>query len=138
MQAQSFRVGVLILAGCYGLFYTASPGSSRLLAAIQVDEQPEIPPLANGVIVGHAVRPDVSPPLRDIKPTQGRAIDHIAFSYRQIEAVFERMKSTGAKIVQPIAMQESLKLKSFFVLAPDDVLVEIVEAKPIPEGAWDD
>ena len=78
------------------------------------------------------------PPLRDIKPTQGRPIDHIAFSYRQIEPVFERMKSTGVKIVQPIAMQESLKLKSFFVLAPDDVLVEIVEARPVPEGAWDD
>ena len=47
------------------------------------------------------------------------------------------MKAAGAKIVQPIAVQESLKLKSFFVLAPDNVLVEIVEAKPIPEGAWD-
>jgi catechol 2,3-dioxygenase-like lactoylglutathione lyase family enzyme len=77
-------------------------------------------------------------PLREIKPTQGRVIDHIAFSYRGIEPVFERMKRAGANIVQPIAVQESLKLKSFFVLAPDDVLVEIVEAKPIPEGAWDD
>jgi len=78
------------------------------------------------------------PPLREIKPTQGRPIDHIAFSYRRIEPVFERMKTAGAKIIQPIAFDESLKLKSFFVLAPDDVLVEIVEAKPIPEGAWDD
>ena len=76
-------------------------------------------------------------PLIDIQPTQGRAIDHVAFSYRQIEPVFERMKAAGAKIVQPIAVQESLKLKSFFVLAPDNVLVEIVEAKPIPEGAWE-
>jgi catechol 2,3-dioxygenase-like lactoylglutathione lyase family enzyme len=77
-------------------------------------------------------------PLKDIKPTQGRPIDHVAFSYRQIEPVFERMKSAGVKIVQPIRLQERLKLKSFFVLAPDDVLVEIVEARPIPEGAWDD
>jgi catechol 2,3-dioxygenase-like lactoylglutathione lyase family enzyme len=78
------------------------------------------------------------PPLREIQPTQGRPIDHVAFSYRQIEPVFERMKRAGVKIVQPIAVQESLKLKSFFVLTPDDVLVEIVEARPIPEGAWDD
>jgi catechol 2,3-dioxygenase-like lactoylglutathione lyase family enzyme len=78
------------------------------------------------------------PPLRQIKPTQGRPIDHIAFSYRQIETVFERMQAAGAKIVRPIAVQESLKLKSFFVLAPNDVLVEIVEAKPIPEGVWED
>ena len=78
------------------------------------------------------------PPLRIVQPTQGRSIDHVAFSYRQIEPVFERMKAAGARIVQPIAVQEALKLKSFFVLAPDDVLVEIVEAKPIPDGAWDD
>jgi hypothetical protein len=77
------------------------------------------------------------PPLREIKPTQGRAIDHIAFSYRQIEPVFQRMAAAGVQIVQQIAVQESLRLKSFFVLAPDNVLVEIVEARPIPEGAWD-
>src|SRR4029453_4399348 len=69
------------------------------------------------------------PPLKEIKPTQGRPIDHVAFSYLQIEPVFERMKAAGVKVVQPIAVQHSLKLKSFFVLAPDGVLVEIVEAK---------
>jgi len=78
------------------------------------------------------------PPLKEIKPTQGRAIDHLAFSYRDIEPVHRRMQAAGVKIVQPIAVQEALKLKSFFVLAPDNVLVEIVEAKPIPEGAWDE
>lgn len=76
-------------------------------------------------------------PLRDIQPTQGRPIDHLAFSYRHIEPVYERMRSAGVKIVQPIAVQESLQLRSFFVLAPDGVLVEIVEAKPFPEGAWE-
>jgi len=78
------------------------------------------------------------PPLTDIKPTQGRVIDHIAFSYRDIEPVQRRMQAAGVKIVQPIAVQESLKLKSFFVLAPDNVLVEIAQARPIPEGAWDE
>jgi catechol 2,3-dioxygenase-like lactoylglutathione lyase family enzyme len=78
------------------------------------------------------------PPLLEIQPTQGRPIDHVAFSYRQIEPIFQRMQAAGVKIVQPIAIQESHKLKSFFVLAPDNVLVEIVEAKPIPEGAWDE
>jgi len=77
-------------------------------------------------------------PLRKIQPTKGRPIDHVAFSFRQIEPVFERMQRAGVKIVQPIEVQESLKLKSFFILAPDNVLVEIVEARPIPEGAWED
>jgi hypothetical protein len=78
------------------------------------------------------------PPLREIKPSQGRPIDHLAFSFRQIEPVFQRMQAAGVKIIKPIAVQDSLKLKSFFVLAPNDVLVEIVEDKPIPEGAWND
>jgi hypothetical protein len=78
------------------------------------------------------------PPLRDIQPTQGRPIDHIAFSYRELEPVFQRMSAAGVKIVQPIQVQESLQLKSFFVLAPDNVLVEIVESKPIPDGLWDE
>jgi hypothetical protein len=47
------------------------------------------------------------------------------------------MKAAGARIVGPIAVQEPHKLRSFFVVAPDDVLVEIVEAPPIPDAAWD-
>ena len=78
------------------------------------------------------------PPLRTLTPTKGRPIDHIAFSYRAIEPVFERMKRAGVRIVEPIAVREPLKLKSFFVLAPDEVLVEIVEAAPIPEAAWEE
>jgi catechol 2,3-dioxygenase-like lactoylglutathione lyase family enzyme len=78
------------------------------------------------------------PPLRTLQPTQGRVIDHLAFSYRAIQPVYERMKQAGVKIVRPIAVDKALKLKSFYVLAPDDVLVEIVEAKPLPEGVWED
>ncbi len=90
-------------------------------------------------------KPDVDPPpswwpdapLREIVPTAGRAIDHIAFSYRDIEPVHERMQQAGVEITRPIGVQPELKLKSFFVLAPDGVLVEIVEARPIPEGVWE-
>ena len=78
------------------------------------------------------------PPLRTLKPTKGRVIDHIAFSYRDIQPVYERMKKAGVKIVEPIAVNDALKLKSFSVLAPDELLVEIVEAKPIPEGVWEE
>jgi len=77
------------------------------------------------------------PPLRSMVPTRGRAIDHIAFSYRSIEPVFERMKKAGVRIVEPIRTDPEYGLKSFFVEAPNGVLVEIVEAKPIPEGIWE-
>ena len=90
-------------------------------------------------------KPDVSPappwwpdePLKEIQPTKGRPIDRIAFSYRDIGPVFERMKAAGAKIVEPITERSEFKLTSFLVEGPDKVTVEIVEAKPIPEGAWD-
>jgi catechol 2,3-dioxygenase-like lactoylglutathione lyase family enzyme len=90
-------------------------------------------------------KPDISPsppwwpdePLKEIQPTRGRPIDHIGFSYRDIEPVYERMKKAGAEIVEPIAMHEDIKTKGFQVLAPDKVTIEIVEAKPIPEGVWD-
>ena len=77
------------------------------------------------------------PPLRTLLPTRGRAIDHIAFSYRNIDPVYERMKSAGARIVEPIRFREEYRLKSFFVEAPGGVAVEVVEAKPIPEGIWE-
>jgi catechol 2,3-dioxygenase-like lactoylglutathione lyase family enzyme len=76
-------------------------------------------------------------PLLTLEPTRGRVIDHIAFSYRQIEPVFERMKKAGVRIVEPIAMRDDYRLKSFFVLGPDNVLIEIVEARPIPDASWE-
>jgi catechol 2,3-dioxygenase-like lactoylglutathione lyase family enzyme len=90
-------------------------------------------------------KPDMTPPPRwwrdeplvDIQPTKGRPIDRIAFSYRDINPVFERMKAAGAEIIEPITERPQFKMKSFLVQAPDKVTVEIVEAKPVPEGTWD-
>ena len=76
-------------------------------------------------------------PLTAFEATRGRAIDHIAFSYREIKPVFKRMRRDGVTIVDPIAHREEYNHTSFFVEAPDKVLVEIVEAKPIPEGIWE-
>ncbi len=78
------------------------------------------------------------PPLRDIRPTDGRPIDHVSFSYRDIDPVFERMKAAGVEIVEEPSTKEQFNMRSFFVRGPDNVLVEIVEAKPLPEGLWDE
>jgi catechol 2,3-dioxygenase-like lactoylglutathione lyase family enzyme len=78
------------------------------------------------------------PPLLKFQTSKGRPIDHLAFSFRQIQPVFEKMKARGARIVEPIKVRpEDGGLKSFFLMAPDEVLVEIVESKPIPEGTWE-
>jgi len=73
---------------------------------------------------------------RKLEPTQGSPVDHIAFSYENIQPAFDRMKAAGVQIAEPIAMRPADNLKSFFVHGPDNVLIEIVEAKPIPDGLW--
>jgi catechol 2,3-dioxygenase-like lactoylglutathione lyase family enzyme len=77
-------------------------------------------------------------PIDEFAPTRGRVIDHIAFSYRDIKPVFERMQAAGLEIVEPIAERSEYGLRSFFVQGPDGVLIEIVEAKPLPEGVWEE
>ncbi len=69
-------------------------------------------------------------------PTDGTAIDHIAFSYADVTPAYERMRGTGVEIVAPIATDPEHGLTSFFVRAPDQLLVEIVQEKPVPEGIW--
>ena len=72
---------------------------------------------------------------RQLQTTQGSPVDHVAFSYTNIAPEFERMKAAGVPIVQPIADRPD-GVKSFFVTGPDAVLLEIVEAPPIPDGLW--
>lgn len=80
------------------------------------------------------------PPLKegkDFEPTEGHVIDHIAFSFRDIVPAYKRMERNGAKIVRPIKKDDMFGHRSFYVLGPEKVLIEIVEDKPIPEGIWE-
>jgi catechol 2,3-dioxygenase-like lactoylglutathione lyase family enzyme len=76
-------------------------------------------------------------PLRELEPTRGHVLDHVAFSYRDVGPVLERMRAAGVEIVAAIAEQPRYGFRSFFVTGPDGVLVEIVESPPIPEGVWE-
>jgi catechol 2,3-dioxygenase-like lactoylglutathione lyase family enzyme len=90
-------------------------------------------------------KPDITPappwwpdePLKDIQPTAGRPIDRIGFSYRDVGPVYDRLKAAGVKIIEPLAERPQFKLKSFIVEGPEKVSIEIVEAKPVPEGVWE-
>ena len=77
-------------------------------------------------------------PLKELQSTKDRPIERIGFSYARLEPEFERMKAAGATIVEPIALREPWRLRSFVVEGPDRVLIEVAEAKPIPEGVWDE
>lgn len=72
-----------------------------------------------------------------LRPTDDSAIAHIAFSYRDLDTAFARMKQQGAEIVSPIQPDPLHGLDSFYVRATDGILVELVAAKPIPEGIWE-
>ena len=54
--------------------------------------------------------------------TRGSSIDHIGFSVPSLSAVLGRVKSNGYRVV-------SRDTASAFVMAPDDLQVELVEAK---------
>lgn len=69
------------------------------------------------------------------KQTDGTVFDHIAFSFIDIQSIYEQMKSDGVKIVKEIDSIQSMK--SFFVRAPNELLIEIVEEKPISKGIYE-
>jgi catechol 2,3-dioxygenase-like lactoylglutathione lyase family enzyme len=82
----------------------------------------------------HPILPDEVGPDFDV--TDGRAMDHIAFSYPEIESVARRMAAAGVEIVRPIAVDPETGITSFFVRGPDGLLVEVVREQPVPEGIW--
>jgi len=72
---------------------------------------------------------------RQLQSSEGSPIDHIAFSYEHIGPELDRMKAAGVTITRPIADRPD-GVRSFFIAGPDAVSIEIVEAKPIPDGLW--
>jgi len=80
---------------------------------------------------------DIPPDIgEELGVTEGTVINHIAFSYEDIRPVHARMATAGVEIVRGIEYDERHGITSFFVRAPDGLLVEIVEAPPVPEGIW--
>jgi catechol 2,3-dioxygenase-like lactoylglutathione lyase family enzyme len=75
-------------------------------------------------------------PKEGFRPTESSAVDHIAFSFSSLEAVLRRMRSAGVQIVAEPAKDARYGHKSFSVRGPDQILIEIVEDRPLPEGIW--
>jgi catechol 2,3-dioxygenase-like lactoylglutathione lyase family enzyme len=72
-----------------------------------------------------------------LQPTDGAGIDHLAFSFRDLEQALERIQSEGVAIERSRPRDNDYRIESFFVRSPDGVLVELVKAKPLPEAAWE-
>lgn len=112
--------------------------SGMKVATIRIDNVNlimfEVPPAGTPDDQYDAILPSRIKP--EYEGTEGRAMDHIAFSFADIDPVFERMVAAGTTIVDPIAVREPFGFRSFFVRAPDQLLVEVVEEGPVPEGIW--
>jgi len=72
-----------------------------------------------------------------LRNTEGTQLDHLAFSFRDLPAAYSRIRKMGVEIVQPMKRDPDYGFRHFFVRAPNGVLVELVEAKPWPDAAWE-
>ena len=72
-----------------------------------------------------------------LRNTEGTQLDHLAFSFRDLSAAYQRIRKQGVEIVRPMTRDEEYGFRHFFVRAPNGVLVELVEARPWPEAAWE-
>jgi catechol 2,3-dioxygenase-like lactoylglutathione lyase family enzyme len=72
-----------------------------------------------------------------VHQTDNTQLDHIAFSFRDLDAAYKRIRKSGVEIVRPMARDPEYGFRHFFVRAPNGVLVELLAARPWPEAAWD-
>jgi catechol 2,3-dioxygenase-like lactoylglutathione lyase family enzyme len=72
-----------------------------------------------------------------LRNTEGTQLDHIAFSFRDLTAAYKRIRKQGVEIVAPMARDAEYGFRHFFVRAPNGVLVELLEAQPWPDAAWE-
>ena len=71
-----------------------------------------------------------------LRPTDGSNLDHIAFSFRDLDAELERTTKAGYTPVRPMSVDAEYGFRHYFLRAPNGVLVELLEANPWPEAAW--
>jgi catechol 2,3-dioxygenase-like lactoylglutathione lyase family enzyme len=72
-----------------------------------------------------------------LRITDNSHLDHIAFSFRDLDAAYRRIEKLDVEMVRPLSTDKDYGFRHFFVRAPNGVLVELVEARPWPEAAWE-
>jgi catechol 2,3-dioxygenase-like lactoylglutathione lyase family enzyme len=56
-----------------------------------------------------------------IRPTDGAGIDHIAFSFADLDEAFARVRNGGVLIERPVAVDPVYGTRSFFIRSPEGV-----------------
>jgi catechol 2,3-dioxygenase-like lactoylglutathione lyase family enzyme len=72
-----------------------------------------------------------------LRNTDNSHLDHLSFSFRDLGAAYRRIRKSGVQIVRPMQRDPDYGFRHFFVRAPNGVLVELVQARPWPDSAWE-
>jgi len=67
------------------------------------------------------------PGQTSMSPTKGRVVDHIGFSFDNLEEALSAMRKDGVKVTQEIKSVAGGKIKYAFVEGPDQISIELIE-----------
>lgn len=113
--------------------HLSSPNPSETLAWYQNAFGGERTKMANridGLLYGGEVWLLVSEAPETVAPTEGRAIDHLGFSFPDLETAVAELKQKGVEFtVEPREIDSPTSRKISFVAGPDDVRIEVVEPR---------
>jgi catechol 2,3-dioxygenase-like lactoylglutathione lyase family enzyme len=61
-------------------------------------------------------------------PSRGQALDHVAFTVKDFDALFARLERAGVKVLErPRAFDDT---RSFMIEDPDGLAIELIESRP--------
>jgi catechol 2,3-dioxygenase-like lactoylglutathione lyase family enzyme len=69
----------------------------------------------------------------EIVSTKGRVVDHVGFSFDNLEEALERMRKDGVRVTQEIRSVANGKIKFAFIEGPDKIHIELIEGHPRKE-----
>ncbi len=65
--------------------------------------------------------------------SKGRVVDHVAFSFENLDEPLARLEKDGVRVVARPAEIPGTKVRSAFIEGPDQILLEMVEGHPRKE-----
>lgn len=63
----------------------------------------------------------------EIESTRGRVVDHVGFSFDNLEEALEKMRRDGVKVTDEIRSIANGKIKFAFIEGPDKIRIELIE-----------
>ncbi len=69
----------------------------------------------------------------EIDSTKGRVIDHIGFSFDNVEQAVEKLRKDGVKVTDEVRSIAGGKVKFGFIEGPDKIRIEVIEGHPTRE-----